>query len=78
MALPVMSPLLAVLLAIPDTSPMLTWEPGVIRDLIPIVIPVAIILESVRRLLQPSLMRRLMPPRTPVGAAERPNRSSTV
>lgn len=78
MALPVMSPLLAVLLAIPDTSPMLTWEPSVIRDLIPIVIPVAIILESARRLLQPSIMRRLMPPTSPVRATERPNPSSSV
>lgn len=61
MALPVMSPLLAVLLAIPDERAIAMWAQRLV--------PIAITLEVVRRLVTPWIAQRVMPRATAPGAS---------
>jgi hypothetical protein len=63
LALPVMSPFLAVFLAIPYTTPIATWLPRLI--------PVVIVLEVGRRLLQPAVTRLVTTERTSAGQVGR-------
>jgi hypothetical protein len=74
MALPVMSPLLAALLAIPYTTPIAPWLPRLV--------PVVILLEVARRFVQPWIARAIMdrpvpgPGRPYVATGGRPGRGA--